>query len=155
MLSLHFFNETFSFSSASSTGEVLFVYYCYLYRCHCCCLLFFCCTAVLAEFIKPDVECLELFARNLQPGWTSWGNEVLKFQHIDYFTLLQNKNWVGSCSLILKFGTFPAASRTCLCYWWCTQKVTEINPIALQLKFLKWQDICFMLSPFVQSGALF
>uniref|UniRef100_A0A8C5TQL1 Methyltransferase like 4 n=1 Tax=Malurus cyaneus samueli TaxID=2593467 RepID=A0A8C5TQL1_9PASS len=48
--------------------------------------------AVLAEFIKPDVECLELFARNLQPGWTSWGNEVLKFQHIDYFTLLQNEN---------------------------------------------------------------
>ncbi|NXV28658.1 METL4 protein, partial [Rissa tridactyla] len=48
-------------------------------------------TAVLAEFIKPDVECLELFARNLQPGWTSWGNEVLKFQHIDYFTLLQNE----------------------------------------------------------------
>ncbi|NXT74420.1 METL4 protein, partial [Zapornia atra] len=48
-------------------------------------------TAVLAEFVKPDVECLELFARNLQPGWTSWGNEVLKFQHIDYFTLLQNE----------------------------------------------------------------
>ncbi|NWY24401.1 METL4 protein, partial [Pheucticus melanocephalus] len=47
--------------------------------------------AVLAEFIKPDVECLELFARNLQPGWTSWGNEVLKFQHIDYFTLLENE----------------------------------------------------------------
>ncbi|NWX32270.1 METL4 protein, partial [Notiomystis cincta] len=47
--------------------------------------------AVLAEFIKPDVECLELFARNLQPGWTSWGNEVLKFQHIDYFTLLQKE----------------------------------------------------------------
>ncbi|NXI52743.1 METL4 protein, partial [Chloroceryle aenea] len=44
---------------------------------------------VLAEFIGPGVECLELFARNLQPGWTSWGNEVLKFQHIDYFTLLQ------------------------------------------------------------------
>ncbi|NXU87250.1 METL4 protein, partial [Xiphorhynchus elegans] len=48
-------------------------------------------TAVLAEFLKPDVECLELFARNLQPGWTSWGNEVLKFQHTDYFTLLQNE----------------------------------------------------------------
>uniref|UniRef100_A0A8C3MCP1 Uncharacterized protein n=1 Tax=Geospiza parvula TaxID=87175 RepID=A0A8C3MCP1_GEOPR len=48
--------------------------------------------AVLAEFIRPDVECLELFARNLQPGWTSWGNEVLKFQHIDYFTLLENEN---------------------------------------------------------------
>ncbi|NXF45631.1 METL4 protein, partial [Oceanites oceanicus] len=48
-------------------------------------------SAVLAEFVKPDVECLELFARNLQPGWTSWGNEVLKFQHVDYFTLLQNE----------------------------------------------------------------
>ncbi|NXK76698.1 METL4 protein, partial [Amazona guildingii] len=48
-------------------------------------------TGVLAEFLKPDVECLELFARNLQPGWTSWGNEVLKFQHIDYFTVLQNE----------------------------------------------------------------
>ncbi|NWS54768.1 METL4 protein, partial [Chunga burmeisteri] len=48
-------------------------------------------TAILAEFIKPDAECLELFARNLQPGWTSWGNEVLKFQHIDYFTVLQNE----------------------------------------------------------------
>ncbi|XP_010158885.1 PREDICTED: methyltransferase-like protein 4 [Eurypyga helias] len=49
-------------------------------------------TAVLTEFIKPDVECLELFARSLQPGWTSWGNEVLKFQHMDYFTPLQNEN---------------------------------------------------------------
>ncbi|XP_062488872.1 N(6)-adenine-specific methyltransferase METTL4 [Pezoporus occidentalis] len=49
-------------------------------------------TGVLAEFLKPDVECLELFARNLQPGWTSWGNEVLKFQHMDYFTVLRNEN---------------------------------------------------------------
>ncbi|XP_069816187.1 N(6)-adenine-specific methyltransferase METTL4 isoform X2 [Dendropsophus ebraccatus] len=40
---------------------------------------------VLKEYVKPDVERLELFARNLQPGWTSWGNEVLKFQHMDYF----------------------------------------------------------------------
>lgn len=101
---------------------------------------FFSCTAVLAEFIKPDVECLELFARNLQPGWTSWGNEVLKFQHMDYFTLLQNENWVGSCSSILKFRTFPAGSWTCLyeLYWWCSWKITEIKPVALQLKFLKW-----------------
>uniref|UniRef100_A0A8C8SMM1 Methyltransferase like 4 n=1 Tax=Pelusios castaneus TaxID=367368 RepID=A0A8C8SMM1_9SAUR len=49
-------------------------------------------TEVLTEYIKPDVECLELFARYLQPGWTSWGNEVLKFQHIDYFVALQNEN---------------------------------------------------------------
>ncbi|NWY04697.1 METL4 protein, partial [Nothoprocta ornata] len=48
-------------------------------------------TEVLAEFVKPDAERLELFARNLQPGWTSWGNEVLKFQHIDYFTVLQDE----------------------------------------------------------------
>ncbi|XP_063062615.1 N(6)-adenine-specific methyltransferase METTL4 isoform X3 [Engraulis encrasicolus] len=32
------------------------------------------------------LRCLELFARNLQSDWTSWGNEVLKFQHISYFT---------------------------------------------------------------------
>ncbi|XP_056289806.1 N(6)-adenine-specific methyltransferase METTL4 [Pseudoliparis swirei] len=45
----------------------------------------------LSEVLKPHVaagaECLELFARSLQPGWTSWGNEVLKFQHVSYFTL--------------------------------------------------------------------
>ncbi|XP_061569935.1 N(6)-adenine-specific methyltransferase METTL4 [Cololabis saira] len=42
---------------------------------------------VLRPYIGPEAECLELFARNLQPGWTSWGNEVLKFQHTSYFTL--------------------------------------------------------------------
>ncbi|NXX47516.1 METL4 protein, partial [Tricholaema leucomelas] len=46
---------------------------------------------VLAEFVKPDVQCLEMFARSLQPGWTSWGNEVLKFQHMDYFTPLRDE----------------------------------------------------------------
>ncbi|XP_008567383.1 PREDICTED: methyltransferase-like protein 4 [Galeopterus variegatus] len=45
---------------------------------------------VLKDYIKPDGECLELFARNLQPGWTSWGNEVLKFQHVDYFLALES-----------------------------------------------------------------
>ncbi|KAJ6662206.1 hypothetical protein lerEdw1_012673 [Lerista edwardsae] len=48
-------------------------------------------TEILKEYTKPDVERLELFARNLQPGWTSWGNEVLRFQHMDYFTTLQNE----------------------------------------------------------------
>ncbi|XP_040288881.1 N(6)-adenine-specific methyltransferase METTL4 isoform X1 [Bufo bufo] len=47
---------------------------------------------VLKEFVKPDVGCLELFARNLQPGWTSWGNEVLKFQHVDYFISTKTGN---------------------------------------------------------------
>ncbi|KAI4806853.1 hypothetical protein KUCAC02_017647 [Chaenocephalus aceratus] len=45
----------------------------------------------LSEVLKPylgaEAKCLELFARSLLPGWTSWGNEVLKFQHTSYFTL--------------------------------------------------------------------
>ena len=40
--------------------------------------------------VKPGGQCLELFARNLQPGWMSWGNEVLKFQHMDYFIALES-----------------------------------------------------------------
>ncbi|XP_010956376.1 N(6)-adenine-specific methyltransferase METTL4 isoform X1 [Camelus dromedarius] len=47
---------------------------------------------VLKDYIKPEGECLELFARNLQPGWTSWGNEVLKFQHMDYFIALESRS---------------------------------------------------------------
>lgn len=42
---------------------------------------------VLKPYVRAEAKCLELFARNLQPGWTSWGNEVLKFQHASYFTL--------------------------------------------------------------------
>ncbi|KAJ7338718.1 hypothetical protein JRQ81_012620 [Phrynocephalus forsythii] len=48
-------------------------------------------TEILKQYTKPGVECLELFARSLQPGWTSWGNEVLKFQHMDYFAAVKNK----------------------------------------------------------------
>lgn len=29
--------------------------------------------------MQRDVRCLELFARQLQPGWTCWGDEVLHF----------------------------------------------------------------------------
>ncbi|XP_054893151.1 N(6)-adenine-specific methyltransferase METTL4 [Poeciliopsis prolifica] len=42
---------------------------------------------VLKLYVGAEAKCLELFARSLQPGWTSWGNEVLKFQHISYFNL--------------------------------------------------------------------
>nr|CAH7725986.1 unnamed protein product [Callosobruchus chinensis] len=39
----------------------------------------------LVEILKPylpeNPHCLELFARYLLPGWTSYGNEVLKLQH--------------------------------------------------------------------------
>lgn len=31
---------------------------------------------VLKRYLKDDPRCLELFARNLWPNWTSWGNEV-------------------------------------------------------------------------------
>lgn len=40
---------------------------------------------VLKPYVGAEAKRLELFARSLQPGWTSWGNEVLKFQHISYF----------------------------------------------------------------------
>ncbi|XP_029935610.1 methyltransferase-like protein 4 isoform X2 [Myripristis murdjan] len=42
---------------------------------------------VLKPYVRAEAKCLELFARSLQPGWTSWGNEVLKFQHVSYFTV--------------------------------------------------------------------
>nr|XP_002127115.1 methyltransferase-like protein 4 [Ciona intestinalis] len=35
--------------------------------------------------LQENSKCLEMFARNLIPGWTSWGNEVLKFQNVSYF----------------------------------------------------------------------
>ncbi|TPX32291.1 hypothetical protein SmJEL517_g04582 [Synchytrium microbalum] len=35
---------------------------------------------VLKPYLPKEYRCLELFARNLLPNWTSWGNEVLKFQ---------------------------------------------------------------------------
>lgn len=60
------------------------------YHPHPVCFFYF--PEILKEYTKPDVECLELFARNLQPGWTSWGNEVLKFQHLDYFTVYNDDN---------------------------------------------------------------
>lgn len=45
---------------------------------------------VLAGYIRSNAQCLEMFARSLQPGWTSWGNEVLRFQHLDYFCSLED-----------------------------------------------------------------
>ncbi|XP_021356776.1 methyltransferase-like protein 4 isoform X2 [Mizuhopecten yessoensis] len=40
---------------------------------------------VMKEYLPPNPHCLELFARNLTPDWTSWGNQVLKHQHKIYF----------------------------------------------------------------------
>lgn len=37
---------------------------------------------ILRKYVGEDINGLELFARNLLPCWTSWGNEVLKFQAV-------------------------------------------------------------------------
>ncbi|KAF3836359.1 hypothetical protein F7725_028917 [Dissostichus mawsoni] len=50
---------------------------------------------VLKPYLGAEAKCLELFARSLQPGWTSWGNEVLKFQHTSYFTLTPTDDGAG------------------------------------------------------------
>jgi N(6)-adenine-specific DNA methyltransferase len=44
---------------------------------------------ILNEFREiignESLECLEIFARNLNSNCVSWGNEVLKFQDLNYF----------------------------------------------------------------------
>ncbi len=44
----------------------------------------------LSELFQPllpsEPICLEIFARNLTTGWTSWGDEVLKFQDLEHWT---------------------------------------------------------------------
>ncbi|XP_032242063.1 N(6)-adenine-specific methyltransferase METTL4 [Nematostella vectensis] len=51
---------------------------------------------VFKDFLPRHPHCLEMFARNLTPGWTSWGNQVLKFQHIGHFEQLDRET--PSCS---------------------------------------------------------
>ncbi|KAI8640531.1 MT-A70-domain-containing protein [Parasitella parasitica] len=42
---------------------------------------------VLKAYIesKTNPVCVEMFSRCLYPGWISWGNECLKFQHLSFF----------------------------------------------------------------------
>ena len=47
---------------------------------------------LLKPYLPENPECLELFARYLLPSWTSYGNEVLKLQHISLFT---DKKFIG------------------------------------------------------------
>ncbi|KAK3089573.1 hypothetical protein FSP39_004726 [Pinctada imbricata] len=42
---------------------------------------------ILMKFLPEKPRCLELFARNLWPGWTSWGNEFKKILTIISTTL--------------------------------------------------------------------
>eukprot|EP01024_Parvocaulis_polyphysoides_P015568 TRINITY_DN16853_c0_g2_i1.p1 TRINITY_DN16853_c0_g2~~TRINITY_DN16853_c0_g2_i1.p1 ORF type:complete len:381 (+),score=47.03 TRINITY_DN16853_c0_g2_i1:658-1800(+) len=44
----------------------------------------------LKQFCPENGECMELFARGLAEGWTSWGNEVLKFQQLDRHLFKRN-----------------------------------------------------------------
>ncbi|XP_011606311.2 methyltransferase-like protein 4 [Takifugu rubripes] len=57
-------------------------------------------TDVLKPYVGSEPTCLELFARSLLPGWTSWGNEVLKFQHASYFTVTRTDDGDGSTGIL-------------------------------------------------------
>ena len=37
---------------------------------------------LLSPYLPDSPNCLELFARNLWPGWTSWGNEVSQYSSL-------------------------------------------------------------------------
>ena len=42
-------------------------------------------TATFSWPVKHCADVLQMFAREMAAGWTSWGNEVLKFQSADRF----------------------------------------------------------------------
>ena len=43
---------------------------------------------ILSQYVPHDSLCLEMFARNLTPHWTSWGNEVRCQSFVMNFTPL-------------------------------------------------------------------
>ncbi|XP_025158299.1 methyltransferase-like protein 4 isoform X2 [Harpegnathos saltator] len=45
-------------------------------------------TGVMIKLNKNEPKCLEIFARYLLPEWTSWGLEILKFQHLSLYQIL-------------------------------------------------------------------
>lgn len=51
---------------------------------------------IAAQSDSPDTQCLELFARSLVKGWHSWGNEVIKFQNLQFFTAQHNEHTYSS-----------------------------------------------------------
>jgi hypothetical protein len=48
-------------------------------------VIVFCSSDVLAPYLPTKPRCMEIFARYLLPGWTSWGCEVLKLQHLSLY----------------------------------------------------------------------
>ncbi|XP_012527481.1 N(6)-adenine-specific methyltransferase METTL4 [Monomorium pharaonis] len=45
-------------------------------------------TEIIKEYLPNEPKCLEIFARYLLPGWTSWGLEILKFQHLSLYEIV-------------------------------------------------------------------
>ncbi|XP_025158300.1 methyltransferase-like protein 4 isoform X4 [Harpegnathos saltator] len=45
-------------------------------------------TEIIKEYLPSEPKCLEIFARYLLPEWTSWGLEILKFQHLSLYQIL-------------------------------------------------------------------
>ncbi|KAL0113067.1 hypothetical protein PUN28_012355 [Cardiocondyla obscurior] len=45
-------------------------------------------TEIIKDYLPSDPKCLEIFARYLLPGWTSWGLEILKFQHLSLYEIV-------------------------------------------------------------------
>jgi len=42
------------------------------------------------DILRQDYAALEVFARNLTAGWWSWGDEVLRFQGPEHWTVAHN-----------------------------------------------------------------
>ncbi|GCC27607.1 N(6)-adenine-specific methyltransferase METTL4 [Chiloscyllium punctatum] len=68
---------------------------------------------VLKGLTRPNPDCLELFARNLQHGWTSWGNEVLRFQHLDYFQEFDIGGGDNDCCILRYQSSAPVIPPSC------------------------------------------
>ncbi|XP_076396799.1 methyltransferase like 4 isoform X2 [Megachile rotundata] len=53
---------------------------------------------VVKEYLPNEPRCLEIFARYLLPKWTSWGLEVLKFQHLSLYTITEDMKEAQNCN---------------------------------------------------------
>ncbi|XP_032666350.1 N(6)-adenine-specific DNA methyltransferase METTL4 [Odontomachus brunneus] len=51
-------------------------------------------TEIIKEYLPNEPKCLEIFARYLLPGWTSWGLEILKFQHLSLYQIFDESKKV-------------------------------------------------------------
>ncbi|XP_012254993.2 N(6)-adenine-specific methyltransferase METTL4 [Athalia rosae] len=52
-------------------------------------------TDLIKSYLPSNPNCLEIFARYLLPGWTSWGLEVLKFQHLSLYSIVDEERDAG------------------------------------------------------------